>query len=347
MSFTITKKGALPEGEFEIEGEIHADIVKGFRETALASISEGIKMDGFRPGHIPEKIVLDRMGEATVNEEAGRLALEKHYDNILADAKISPIGSPSVTITKATPGEAFGFKIKTAVMPVVTLPDYKKIAKKVLSEKTEVEVTEKEIDDSVDELRKQIAHNDHHKAHPDDHGHDHGELPLPEVNDAFIKQFGDFENIDAFRAKISLNIKAEKERKAREILRLKAMEAIIAETDVTIPNILIDSELDKMVSEMTSNIAQMGLNVDTYLKHINKSIDDLRKEWAPDALKRAQTQLILGQIALTEKVKVDEKDIKKEVDQILTYYKDADRMRAEIYVEMMLINEKAWKLLEE
>ena len=102
-----------------------------------------------------------------------------------------------------------------------------------------------------------------------------------------------------------------------------------------------------MVHEMSANISQMGLNIETYLKHVGKTIEELKKEWIPDAEKRAKTQLILNQIALEEKITVSEDDIKKEVEQIMQVYKDADRTRAEIYVETVLLNEKVWAWLEE
>jgi FKBP-type peptidyl-prolyl cis-trans isomerase (trigger factor) len=43
---------------------------------AIQSFGEETKVDGFRPGHIPEKIIVDRFGEVAITEEAGRLALE-------------------------------------------------------------------------------------------------------------------------------------------------------------------------------------------------------------------------------------------------------------------------------
>ncbi len=346
MSFTITKKGALEDSQFEIEGEIAADIVKGFRDEALKTVSAGVKMDGFRDGHIPEKIVVDRFGEVAILEEAGRLALEKHYGGIITDVKILPLGSPEVTITKVAPGEPFGFKIRTAVMPVVVLPDYKKLSSAIMAEKDEIVVEEKEIDETVDGLRKQIAHNDHHIANPDDHGHDHGDLPLPEVKEDFIKKFGDFKDIEAFRTKIAEGLKSEKEHKARDIKRLKSMDAIIEKADIKMPKLLIESELNKMISELGANVSQMGLNIEGYLKHVGKTIEQLRGEWTADAEKRAKTQLILNQIAISEKLTAPEAEVNKEVEQIMKMYKDADKTRAQIYVETMLLNEMAWGVLE-
>lgn len=358
MSFKITKQATLPDSEYEIEGEIHADVVKTFRDKAVKELALETRVDGFRPGHAPEKFVVDRFGEVAITEEAGRMALEAHYGDIVKkaidDKKIKVLGSPAVTITKVAPGEAFGFKIKTALMPEVKVKGYKASAKKAMSEKAEVKVTDKEIDDAIVDLQKQVAHSDHHKNNPDegsgaDHAgnHDHGELPLPEVDAEFIKKFGPFETVEAFKEKIKEGITVEKNRKEKDKKRLTLMDTLIADSEITMPKMLVESELSRMVHELGANISQMGLNVETYLKHIGKTIDELKTEWIPDAEKRAKTQLILNQIALDEKITVSEDDIKKEVEQIMQVYKDADKTRAEIYVETVLLNEKVWKWLEE
>ncbi|MEI6042099.1 MAG: trigger factor [bacterium] len=347
MPFTITNKQKLPNSEFEITGELKAETVSGFREQALKSFNGETKVSGFRPGHIPEKLLIDKFGELAITEEAGRLALEHHYGEIIQSLDIKAVGSPAVTITKVAPNEAFGFKIKTALMPEVKIGDYKKAASKIMAEKVEVKVTDKEVDDSVEELRKQVAHEEHHAQNPEDHGHDHGDLALPEVNEDFIKKFGDLKSVEEFKEKVKEGITAEKTRKEKDKKRLMIMEELIKNSTIDMPQMLIDSELDKMVAEMSSNISQMGLSIEDYLKHVGKTIEDMKKEWTPDAEKRAKTQLLLNKIAIDEKIEVSEDAIKKEVDALLNYYKDADRVRATIYIETVMLNEAVWKFLEE
>lgn len=350
MSFTITKHAALPDSEYEIEGEINADIVKGFRALAIASFNEETNIDGFRPGHIPEKIIVDRYGEVAITEEAGRLALEKHYGEILDKAidkaKIKPLGSPAVTITKVAPNEAFGFKIKTALMPEVKVKGYAGIAKKEMSTKIDVTITDTDIEEAIVDLQKQVAHADHHEKNPDDHGHDHGDLPLPEVDLEFIKKFGPFETIEAFKEKVKEGITAEKTRKEKEKKRLAVLEELLKVAEVKMPKLLVESEIGKMLNELGANLSQMGLNIETYLKHIGKTIEDIKKDWLPDAEKRAKTQLILNQIALDEKITVPAEEIQKELELVMQHYKDADKTRAEIYIETVLLNEKVWQWIE-
>jgi FKBP-type peptidyl-prolyl cis-trans isomerase (trigger factor) len=347
MSFTITNKQKLPNSEFEVEGEINAETVAEFRAKALKSFNEEVKIDGFRPGHIPEKQLVDKLGEMAITEEAGRLALEHHYTEIITSLDIKAVGSPAFTITKVAPNEAFGFKVRTALMPEVKIGKYKKSASKIMAEKVEVTVNDKEVDEAVEELRKQVAHDEHHANNPDDHDHNHGELELPEVNEDFIKKFGDLKTVEEFKEKVKEGITADKTRKEKEKKRLKIMEEIIKESEIEMPEMLILSELEKMVAEMSSNISQMGLSIEDYLRHIGKTLEDIKKEWRPDAEKRAKTQLLLNKIAIEEKIEVSEDAIKKEVDALLNYYKDADRVRATIYVETIMLNEAVWKWLEE
>lgn len=347
MSFTITKKGSPAPAEYEIEGEFTAEEVQKFRADAIKNIGADLKMDGFRPGHIPEKVLVDRLGEVAVIEEAGRLALEAHYSDIIKSLDIKPIASPSVSITKVAPGEAFGFKIKTPLMPEIDIADYKKIAKAAMTEVVEVTVEEKEVDEAIKELQQQVAHTEFHQKNPDNHSHDHGELELPEVNEEFISKFGAFESVEDFKNKIKESIKAEKEKKEKDKKRIKTIDGIIEKSKIIMPAVLVESELNRMIGELASQVGQMGLDVDTYLKHINKTLEDLKKEWTPEAEKRAKSQIILNDISVKENITVTDEEVKKEVDGILNYYKDADPVKATVYVETMLTNEKVWKFLEE
>ncbi len=347
MAFKIISKTSPATSEYEIEGEIQADTVAQFREEAIKAIGADLKMDGFRPGHIPEKILVDRLGEVAIIEEAGRLALEKHYGEIISKANIKPISSPSVTITKVAPGEAFGFKLRTAVMPEIEIANYKKLAKEIMSTKVEVTVEDKDVDEAIKELQQQVAHTEHHEKNPSDHSHDHGDLPLPEVNEAFISKFGAFESVDDFKKKIRESIQHEKEKKEKDKKRITLIDAIIEQSKITMPQVLVESEINRMLGELSSQVGQMGLTIEMYLKHINKTIEDLKKDWTGEAEKRAKSQIVLNDISVKENITATDEEVKKEVDAILNYYKDADPVKASVYVETMLINEKVWRMLEE
>ncbi len=348
-SFKIISKKPVEkvDCQYEILISIDKKAVAEFREEALSNISEGLKIDGFRPGHVPEKVVTEKFGEVIVTEEAGRLALEKHYADIIKEADIDAIGNPEVAINKIVPNETFEVKITTATHPVVKLADYKKISKEVMAKKSgDVEATDKEVEDAIKELQQQVAHTDFHQKNGGHDKHDHGDLPLPETNEDFIKKFGDFKTFEEFKNKIRDSIKLQKERKEKEKKRIESIDGIIAKSEIKMPRILVENEIHRMESEMTHQIGQMGLKVDDYLKHVNKTMPELHKSWEGEAVKRAQTQIVLNEIANTEKIKPEEADVDKEVAVIMAQYKDTDKLRAMIFVETMLTNEKVWQFLE-
>jgi trigger factor len=97
---------------------------------------------------------------------------------------------------------------------------------------------------------------------------------------------------------------------------------------------------------MESDITQMGLKFDDYLKHLNKTKEDLKKDFRGDAEKKAKFSLILNEIAKNEKITADPEQVAKEVAAILEHYKDADPERAQAHAENVLTNEKIFQFLE-
>lgn len=124
------------------------------------------------------------------------------------------------------------------------------------------------------------------------------------------------------------------------------IEKILEATEMEVPSILVEIELDKILYKMESDITQMGLQFEEYLKHINKTKEDLRKEFRGDAEKKAKLALVLNEIAKVEKIVADKEAVAKEVAHILEHYKEADPMRAEMHAENVLTNEMIFAFLE-
>ena len=128
----------LPNSEVEIIGEISAEIFMSGWSNAIKEFSEKVEMDGFRKGKIPEDILIKNIGRGAVLEKMAVIALEKEYPKIISEHKIRAIGRPEITLTKLAENNPLGLKITTSVLPEITLPDYKGIAKKIMAKKEEV-----------------------------------------------------------------------------------------------------------------------------------------------------------------------------------------------------------------
>ena len=335
----VVKK--LPKSEIEITADMPAAIFDSYRPVALKNINTSITIDGFRKGNVPEKVLLAKVGEKTVLEEMAELALSNAYPAIVIDHVLDPVGRPEISITKIALGNPFEFKIRTAVMPEVTLGDYKKIATEMLAPKTgtkdekesedgKLAVSEKEIDEALANFKKSHEEHGHEHEHSQDHaGHDHASFDTPEL-----------------RQKIKDALIENKRMDAIEKRRITMSDKIVESATIDLPRVLIESETNRIEAQFKEDISRMGVNLDDYLKSAKKTLDDLRTEWAPHGEKKAKLQLALNKIAELEKIRAEEKEIEAEVTHILEHYKDADRARAHAYAAGVLTNEKVFQFLE-
>ncbi len=363
MKYDI-KINKLPKSEVELEVSLPAEELDKARPKAVKRLSETVTVDGFRKGNVPEKIILEKVGEKAVLEEAAEIVLGDHYPKILEEAKIDTLGRPAVSITKLAQGNPIEFKVRTAVLPEFELPDYKKISSHFAkaSRDKEIEVEDKEVEDVLLQIRKNKAHIDWHRANPEHKEHDpartadavqsggHPDLEkeeaLPALDDEFAKAAGNFQNVEGLRAKVKENIVTEKQMKETEKRRGEIMEALLKATEIELPTILVLSETEKSLAQMKDDITRMGGKWEDYLASTKKSEEDLKKDLQENSEKKAKIQLIFNKIAEAEKLEPNKEILENEVSQIMEHYKDASETSARIYVATMLLNQEVLKLLE-
>ena len=331
-----------------------ADFLDFTRKKALKLFSDSLEISGFRKGHIPENIVTEKVGEGKILEEAVDILLKEHFPKIIEQEKLDIIGRPNVSITKLALGNPVEIKATFATIPSFELPDYRKIAvsSKQSAASKEEEVTDKEIDDVLLQIRKNKAHFDYHQKNPDDKDHKHINLDLekeenlPELNDEFAKMAGNFKDVAELKEKIKENIKTEK--KVREIEKRRAaiMEELLKNTKIELPEILVTSETEKSLAQMKDDIARAGHKFEDYLTQVKKSEEDLKKDFKESSEKKAKIQLIFNKIAEVEKLSPDKTILENEVKEVMKNYPEASEVNARIYVATILLNSAVLKLLE-
>jgi FKBP-type peptidyl-prolyl cis-trans isomerase (trigger factor) len=340
----------LDKSRVELSASIPVEMWEKFRSQALKNINETVTMDGFRKGMIPESVLIGKVGEMPVLEEMAELALSKAYVDIIVDGAIDAIGKPRIELTKIAKGNPLEFKATTSVIPEVKLPEYKKLAAEEVKKSSpdEEKVTDKDVDEAILKIRKsRVSHEGHDHDNLTSEEHDKlVEKNLPEFNDEFVKTLGKFDNVEDFKTKIRELLAEEKKDAAREKRRIRIADAIEGGTTIDLPEIMIESELDRMQAQFEADISRMNVKLDDYLKHAKKNVDEIRTEWKPHAEKKAKLQLVLNEIAKKEKIEPSAKEVEKEVDHIVEHYKEADRERATVYAVTVLTNEKVFEWLE-
>jgi trigger factor len=299
----------------------------------LNDFASEIEIDGFRKGKAPKAMVKERVNEFQILEQSAQRAIQELTPTILLEEKIEAISMPHIHVTKIASGQPVEIKMHFYVMPEVELADYKKIAQGIKKEKSELKT--EELDGYINQILK---------SRPTKN--EAGEEVPAELTGDFVKTLGEFKDVADFKAKLTENMQADKDLQASQKRRLEIIEKIITDTKVKLPEILIEEELHKMLSEFRGRVESMKMNFDEYLATIKKTEEELQAEWKEDAAKRAKMNIILPQIATKENIKPESKDIDHEVHHLKEHYADLDENRARVYVAGVLTNEKVFQFLE-
>lgn len=178
------------------------------------------------------------------------------------------------------------------------------------------------------------------------------EVTLPFLNDEFSQGYN-FKTWAEMEEKIRDNIIKELEQKEDERLELAILEEIAAKSTFSeFPDVLIASEIDKMLHELEHNVEDSGGKMEDYLKHIKKTKEGITHEWREPAVKRIKTALVAREIAKQEKIEVSDKEIEEETQKNLASYKNYPEIVKQInspeykrYLANLLANKKTFALL--
>lgn len=333
--------------EVTLEVDITKEAIEASTTKALATLNEQVKIDGFRSGHIPEKVLIEKIGEYAITEEACKQFIDDNFGEIVIQSKQVPINQPQIVVTKLAVGTDAEIKITFATPPVIELGSYKKIAKKHLENKKDSEpASDAEVENMLLDLRKQVAHMDHHAAHQDDHGHNHGEIEPAELNDEFAKKVGPFQTVEEVKKAIAENISQSKSKKEIEKFRIDLIDEVIADSKISYPTFFLNAEQGIILEELKADLAQMRSNLDSYLKQVGKTEEDFKNDKKDIADKRVKTQLVLSKIAVVEDIKPDENVVGEQVKDILKMHPTAHAENVQAYVERFELNQLVWKFLE-
>jgi trigger factor len=141
---------------------------------------------------------------------------------------------------------------------------------------------------------------------------------LPELNDEFAAQLGpEIKNMAALKEEVSSNLKLRAEAKARADFEEKVVDAVVSSSQVEFPPVLMETEIHRMLNEQARQFERQGVNLEEYLKSINKTEAELHEELHPVATKRVTQSLVLGKVAEAEEVEVSEKEIDEEIEIML------------------------------
>lgn len=139
------------------------------------------------------------------------------------------------------------------------------------------------------------------------------EKQLPELNDEFAEDNG-YDSLDAYKENIKKNLTEAKETSAKNKKEREALDIIIEDCELELPQALIDTQVQRMAGDIERNVTQHGMTFDQYLKYMNITAEKFMENLKPDAEKRLKQRLVLEAIAKAEKLEASDEEYKAELE---------------------------------
>ena len=181
---------------------------------------------------------------------------------------------------------------------------------------------------------------------------------MPELSD-YIDDQG-FDSEEDYKADVRSRIEKRKNNEARRAYEDEAIAKIIADSEIELPDPMVETQIDSMVRDYSMSLRQSGLKLDDYLKFSNMTEEQLRTQMRPDAEDRLKGSLVLEEIAEVEKLEATDEDIDKKIEEMASMYglsvdsfkkdmpdSEKDRLKKEVTMEkaidVILDNKKETK----
>ena len=154
---------------------------------------------------------------------------------------------------------------------------------------------------------------------------------LPAIDDEFAKDVSEFDTLKDLKADLKKKALERKKKAAEEAVENELVQQIVDGIEGDIPEAMFENRLNQSVEEFAYRLQSQGMNLETYLKYTNSTIDDFKKSFRPQAEMQVKYRLALDKIAELENLKADEKDLEEEYKKLAEGYGiDVDKVKAAI-----------------
>lgn len=154
---------------------------------------------------------------------------------------------------------------------------------------------------------------------------------LPAIDDEFAKDVSEFDTLKDLKADLKKKALERKKKAAEEAVENELVQQIVDGIEGDIPEAMFENRLNQSVEEFAYRLQSQGMNLETYLKYTNSTIDDFKKSFRPQAEMQVKYRLALDKIAELENLKADEKDLEEEYKKLAESYGiEVDKVKAAI-----------------
>ena len=146
------------------------------------------------------------------------------------------------------------------------------------------------------------------------------EKQLDEINDDFVQDTTEFDSLEEYKTDIRAKLALAKEESAVRAMTDVLVGKVVENATMDIPEAMIDTEVEQMVTEFKQRVAMQGLSFEQYLQFTGGDMDALKESMKPQAESRVKGTLVLEAVAAAENLEVTEEDLDKEFEKMASMY---------------------------
>lgn len=345
------------------------------------------KVEGFRQGKAPRRVIEKMYGENVFYEEALSEGFYKAYMEILNKEKgLEPVDAPNLSVKKM---DENGVELEAQVVtkPEVKVNKYKGFGVEVETKK----VSKKDVDAELEKARQQHARmveverevkvgdvaninfsgsidgvkfeggtgenydleigshsfiegfedqlvglkagedKDVNVAFPADyhatelagkpavfacHVNSVKEKQLPELNDEFASNVSEYETLAEYTKEVEEHLQQHLDEHAKVDAENKIMDLILENTQVEIPDVMVENELNEIMRDMEYRLMYQGLNLDAYCNYMKTTVEELKESRRESAAKSVKIRLALSYILEKEKLTITDKEVDERIKEM-------------------------------
>ncbi|MDF2590798.1 MAG: trigger factor [Clostridia bacterium] len=146
------------------------------------------------------------------------------------------------------------------------------------------------------------------------------EKQLADLDDEFAKDVSEFDSLDELKADITAKREQEGQKMATQQFEDDLLNKIAENATIDIPEVMIESQVNTMLRDFDYQLQHQGLNLESYMKYMNTTLEQLKESYKNMASSRVKVQLVLEKIAKVENIEVADEDVNAEIEKVAKQY---------------------------
>ena len=151
---------------------------------------------------------------------------------------------------------------------------------------------------------------------------------LPELDDDFAGEVGDYETMDQYRADVRKKLEQAAENKAKVETENAVIEKVVENAEVDVPAAMVEDQVNQQINEFAQRLQYQGMNLETYLKYTGSTREIMAEQFRPQAEKQVRNSLVIEAVMKAEGIEATDEEVEFElVEMAKRYNMELDKVK--------------------